>query len=231
MIPLKINLAEKYFNQGNAESVLHQYADAVKSYTMAIRKNPNYMQAYYNRGNIHYYNLENYKQAIADFTRAIQIDPNFEPAYTNRGNAYKDMGYCKEALEDYVYAIQLDPTDALNYYNIGIMMVEDNALQKSLAYFERSAQLGLSQAVKIVTQIKQKLGMDPTLQTNLSQQALDAFQYTESPTEIQRATICFPLLLQSNFIATIEQVIAQVPPERRPAFEQRLDWLRQIANK
>jgi hypothetical protein len=39
-------------------------------------------------------------------------------------------------------------------------------------------------------------------------------------------------MAEADFIAAIEQAIAQgVPPEDRPAFEQRLVWLRQIAEE
>jgi hypothetical protein len=39
-------------------------------------------------------------------------------------------------------------------------------------------------------------------------------------------------MTQADFITTVEQVIAQqVPPEHRPAFEQRLAWLWQIAKE
>ena len=38
--------------------------------------------------------------------------------------------------------------------------------------------------------------------------------------------------LQADFIVVIEQVIAhEIPPEHRSHFEQRLDWLRQIAKE
>jgi hypothetical protein len=49
---------------------------------------------------------------------------------------------------------------------------------------------------------------------------------------MQQAVARFPLLAQADFIAAIEQAIAQqVSPEHRPACEQRLAWLRQIANE
>ena len=42
----------------------------------------------------------------------------------------------------------------------------------------------------------------------------------------------FPFMTGANFIAAIEQLIAQrVPPQHRPALEQRLDGLRQIADE
>jgi hypothetical protein len=49
---------------------------------------------------------------------------------------------------------------------------------------------------------------------------------------MRQAVAQFPLLAQADFIAAIEQVIAQqVPPEQQGYFEQRLGWLRQIAKE
>ena len=42
----------------------------------------------------------------------------------------------------------------------------------------------------------------------------------------------YPFMTDAQFIAAIEQVIAeQVPPEHKLAFEQRLTWLKQIAEQ
>ena len=49
---------------------------------------------------------------------------------------------------------------------------------------------------------------------------------------MQKSVTRFPFMAQADFIASIEQAIAQqVPPEHQPAFEQRLAWLRQIASE
>ena len=48
----------------------------------------------------------------------------------------------------------------------------------------------------------------------------------------QQAVARFPFMAQADFIATIEQAIAEkVPPEHRPAFDRQLTWLRQIASE
>ncbi len=48
---------------------------------------------------------------------------------------------------------------------------------------------------------------------------------------MQQAVARFPLLAQADFIAGIEQAIAQqVPSEQRPAYEQRLCWLKGMMN-
>jgi hypothetical protein len=42
----------------------------------------------------------------------------------------------------------------------------------------------------------------------------------------------YPFMPDNGFIQAVEQIIAkQVPPEHKPAFQERLDWLRKIAEE
>jgi len=53
--------------------------------------NPNYRDAYINRGNA-YCNQGKFAQAISDFTKATEIDKKSLEAYYNRGNVYYYQG-------------------------------------------------------------------------------------------------------------------------------------------
>ncbi len=112
--------------------------------------------------------------------------------------------------------------------NSGALLAGRGQLRNALPYFEKAAQLGLPEGVQGVAQIKElllELEMDP------AQQAFAAFQQASDAEAMQQAAMRFPLLVQEEFMAMIEQVIAeQVPLEHRPTFTQRLTWLRQIAN-
>ncbi len=71
----------------------------------------------------------------------------------------------------------------------------------------------------------------PEPQVDPAQAAFEAFRQAASPVAMQQAVAQFPSMAQADFIAAIEQVIAQqVQPEQRSAFEQRLAWLQQVAN-
>jgi hypothetical protein len=49
---------------------------------------------------------------------------------------------------------------------------------------------------------------------------------------MQRAVARFPFMTGPQFIAAVEQVIQQqVPPDLKPAFEERLATLRKMANE
>jgi len=71
----------------------------IETCTQTIRINPNYAEAYYNRG-IAYQNLGEKQGAIGDYTEAIRINPSYADAYYNRGLIYADLGDKKGGVED-----------------------------------------------------------------------------------------------------------------------------------
>ncbi len=69
-------------------------------------------------------------------------------------------------------------------------------------------------------------------QVDPAQAAFQAFQQAASPEAMRQAVAQVPFMAQPDFIAAVEQVMAQqAPAEHRPYFEERLSWLRQIAGK
>jgi tetratricopeptide (TPR) repeat protein len=63
---------------------IEAYNDVLSDYTVVIYMNPDFIFAYYNRGNI-YCKTEKYFQAIEEYNKAIAIEPEFAEAYYNRG--------------------------------------------------------------------------------------------------------------------------------------------------
>ena len=80
--------AKTYFMWGYTKSDLGDYKGAITDYTQAIRLNPDYANAYNNRGNAKS-NLGQHFAAIADYDIAIRLNPDYAGAYTsvNRGIA------------------------------------------------------------------------------------------------------------------------------------------------
>jgi tetratricopeptide (TPR) repeat protein len=65
---------------------------AIEDFTAALRIDPNYANAYNNRGNA-YDDKGMYDRAIEDYTAALRIDPNHPNAKTNLELARKARGY------------------------------------------------------------------------------------------------------------------------------------------
>lgn len=119
------NNAGELLNQGLKKSNAGDLQGALTDYTQAIRLNPRYSLAYYNRA-ITYYDLGNKNAALADYSKAIQINQNWGKgglvdAYINRGQLRDNLGDYKGAIVDYSQAIRLNPQDSEAYYNRGIV--------------------------------------------------------------------------------------------------------------
>ena len=111
--------AEEYFDKAYDYEKNGEYQLAIDNYTKCLRVDPDYADAYYNRGLAYGKGLYNLEDAISDFTRAIRIDPDYTNAYYNRGFAYDELGNYEDAIADYTRAIRIDPDYADAYYNRG----------------------------------------------------------------------------------------------------------------
>ena len=128
--PLAVNFVDKavqlrpgdavcHFTRGN----IYQYgikdaAKALENYNKALEINPDYSDAFYNRGNlVSKDNKDNYESAISDYTAALKINPKDARAYNNRALTYMKRKEYKDAVNDFSEAIRCYPNFALAYLN------------------------------------------------------------------------------------------------------------------
>jgi lipoprotein NlpI len=83
---------------------------AVADYSRAIEIDPNYRDAYINRGNARSEKGDP-DGAVADYSRAIEIDPKFAVAYSNRGNVFQAKGQFDQAVADFNDAMKRNTKD------------------------------------------------------------------------------------------------------------------------
>ena len=111
-----LSQAELALQQGNFLMTLRQIDKAIENYSRAIKLNPNYTDAYKNRG-IAYREKGKYNRAITDFSTAIDLKPDDAEIYKSRGGAYGNKGNYECAIADSSKAIDLDPNYAAAYSN------------------------------------------------------------------------------------------------------------------
>ena len=91
------------------KSNLGQYEAAIADYDVAIDLNPDYVDAYNNRG-VAKSNLGQYEAAIADYDAAIDRNSDDANAYINRGEAKVQLQRIDEARQDFDMALNLART-------------------------------------------------------------------------------------------------------------------------
>jgi tetratricopeptide (TPR) repeat protein len=106
-----------HYQQGLKYASLGELQDAIGKFDRAIAINPQYFQAYIERGNVKDA-IHDYPGAIADYTMAISIDAKVAPAYYNRGTVLSQSGKHEAAIVDYKKAIALDPQYAQAHLNL-----------------------------------------------------------------------------------------------------------------
>lgn len=90
-----------------------QYDLVLRDYTQAIEIDPQFAQAYFNRGNIYFFQ-KNYRSALSDYDKAIQTDPYFGDAYFNRGLVLALTGETQRGIADLSKAGELGVISAYN---------------------------------------------------------------------------------------------------------------------
>jgi tetratricopeptide (TPR) repeat protein len=105
----ELALEEK--QKGNESFKKGQWADAVKHYSEAIKRNPQDSKIYSNRAAC-YTKLTAFDLALKDCDKSIELDPAFVKAYLRKGNVLKAMGQIQKAMDVYSKAMELDPDSA-----------------------------------------------------------------------------------------------------------------------
>lgn len=116
------------------------YEDCLTFLNGFVEKEPNFAEAYYNRGNAHR-NLNQYAKAIEDYSKAIEKNPKFAVAYGNRGVTYRRSNQYEKAFEDFEKAIELNPNDAVAYNNRGFAYAESNQPERAIEDCNKAIEL------------------------------------------------------------------------------------------
>src|SRR5437764_1191815 len=91
--------------------------EAMVHYEEALRLQPYYADAYYNRGNV-LFAKGRIDEAIADWEKALELQPNDADSHTGLGNALLRKGSLREAIAHYETALALAPEDPHSRNNI-----------------------------------------------------------------------------------------------------------------
>ena len=145
MIYIKNRFVFIYNNLGSAYRLNKSYSKAIDWYSLAIKKDPNYLLAIMNRGVAHFENND-LTASQADFENLLAHDPKNTSAYNNLCSiALKNKDY-KKAQTLASRAIELDEKNGPAYYNRGIAKQQLREEEGSCSDWKKALELGVSGA-------------------------------------------------------------------------------------
>jgi tetratricopeptide (TPR) repeat protein len=134
-----------YYYLGNVYNAMGSHDKAIENYDESIRRNPNFVEAYYNRG-FSYRCTCKFKEALDDFNKAIDLAPDYAEAYSARGIV--QLYYAKDfdaARTDFQTAKDKDPKVAEAYWGLGyVAHYHDNSeshLEEAEAFYSTAIDL------------------------------------------------------------------------------------------
>ena len=128
-VKLDAKNAQAYRGMAKTYQKLRNYPQAVESFQMAVGVKPDYVEAYYELGQLQLTTLREYEKAQSSFQSLLEVNPDFQEgkvrdllkaAYVKHGSGYHRQKNYKKAAAQYENATQLDPTDATVFYNLGL---------------------------------------------------------------------------------------------------------------
>ena len=106
----------------------------------AIKLDPFYHQAWYNRGNA-LGNLGRLEEAIASYDQALKFKPDKDEAWNNRGIALRQLGRLEEAIASYDQALKFKPDKDEAWNNRGVALTNLGRVEEAIASFDNALKI------------------------------------------------------------------------------------------
>ena len=124
-------------------------SDAIRSFELALRLDPNYVDAWIKKGYAHFH-LRDYSFAISSYDMALNIDPDNHEAWNLKGLAYYKMNNYTKAIECCTKALDSNPSDGLVWYNYACYLTLDGKIDNGMEALKRAIEIDISHAKKAV---------------------------------------------------------------------------------
>lgn len=141
----KRDLYKKGLNHMSNDKML----DAIRSFELALRVDPQYVDAWVKKGYAHFHSGE-YTVAVSAYDKALEIDVNNADAWNLKGLAYYKMKNYDKAIECCEKAIDIDPNDGMSWYNKACYMTLIGKVDDGLEALKRSIEIDIQNARKAV---------------------------------------------------------------------------------
>ena len=129
--------ADDFYIKASSEVKSGNFQEAIAAYNQAISINPQYTDAYNDRGVVRSA-LGSLSEGIKDFEQAVQINPQYSTAYVNLGIARLKSKDYEQAIINFDRALQINPNIADAYLNRGKSYLYLGKKEKAIADYDQA---------------------------------------------------------------------------------------------
>ncbi|MEM8486376.1 MAG: tetratricopeptide repeat protein [Bacteroidota bacterium] len=155
-VALEPDLADAHFMRGRTLAAARQYGEAEQSYNEALARDPAYVIARFDLGNIAY-GQDRFQEALTRYLEILEVGnledvgPEDLPASLEKdritaslvqiGRTYVKLGAFDEARNAYDLALVVDSTDAMVHNDFGIMLRDDGDISRAILHARKALDL------------------------------------------------------------------------------------------
>jgi tetratricopeptide (TPR) repeat protein len=137
------------YNKGINDMSNEKFLDAIRSFDLALRIDPQFVDAWIKRGYAHFH-LGEYTVAIASYDKALEIDVNNAEAWNLKGLAYYKMENYDKAIECCEKSVDINPNEGMSWYNKACYLTLSGRIDDGLEALKRSIEIDIQNARKAV---------------------------------------------------------------------------------
>ncbi|MDQ3869221.1 MAG: tetratricopeptide repeat protein [Thermoproteota archaeon] len=137
------------YRKGVNHMASEKLEDAIRSFELALRIDPKYVDAWIKKGYAHFH-LNEYPAAISSYDKALEIDINNSEAWNLKGLSYYRMKNYDKAIAACEKAIDIDPNDGMSWYNEACYLTLSGKVDEGMEALKRSIEIDISNAKKAV---------------------------------------------------------------------------------
>ncbi len=132
---------------------------AIAEFTRAIRRNPTYLDAFYNRALVSI-EIGNLGQATSDLGTVVEIRPEFVEGHLRRGRLYVAMNEYDKAIAEFTKAVEISPKSAEAFFHRSLVHFVRGDYEKALADVRRVEELSVIVPLGFIRVLRGEWDMD-----------------------------------------------------------------------
>ncbi len=128
-----------------ADSSEDKIDEAMAKIDKVLAEDPDILEAYYIRGNLHT-KQKDLEKALEAYKEALARDPEYKSALFGLATTYQEMGRPEDAEAGFKRILELDPRDNRAYYMLAKIQVDRNDFDGALALLKQAVDIGSERA-------------------------------------------------------------------------------------